>query len=272
MIGSRAVPFLLCLVITVSSDAAAANKYQITRDPQAIAVAQAAFTAMGGPSAFVGYQDSVALGTLTIYAGGTPVPHSIRMKSKGTHETRVETQMPTGTNTRIMNQGQAAIQKPDGTVQVLASNNLVGARVAHVPLLSLLSEYQNSNISLTYQGTAQVNGHTTSVIAVSYVPSTDPTAGQFFAAVTKTLFYVDQATGLVDKIQYENYEEGNSQQYHRTIEDYFDGYQMVNGIAVPFHQSTYAVGKLEADLILTSVTFNVGLSDSDFTLPQGGQQ
>lgn len=39
------------------------------------------------------------------------------MKSKGTHETRVEIQMPSGTNIRIMNQGQAAIEQPGGTVQ-----------------------------------------------------------------------------------------------------------------------------------------------------------
>jgi len=60
MIETRAVPLiLLCLVIAASSGAAAASKYQLTQDPQAVAVAQAAFTAMGGAQAVAGYQDSV---------------------------------------------------------------------------------------------------------------------------------------------------------------------------------------------------------------------
>jgi len=266
---------LLFVLLTVSGSSAqtdAKKSFEITKDPQAMMIAQSAVTAMGGAEAILRYQDSLATGRLTIHEGNTPVSFPITLRSKGTHQTRVEVQMASGTNIRIMNQGRAALQKPDHTAQALGLNNTVRERVDHIPLLSMLAEYQSPNISVASEGTAEVKGRSTSVIALSFVPHGDLMQGPFFAAVTRTLFYVDQVTGMVDKVQYSNYEEGHSQQSHRTLEEYLSQYETVDGIAVPFHQTTYANGKLQADLVLKSVTFNVGLSDSEFTLPQRGQQ
>jgi TPR repeat protein len=50
-------------------------------------------------------------------------------------------------------------------------------------------------------------------------------------------------------------------------EIYFADYRSVSGMLVPFHQTVFIDGQLNTDFKLTSVTFNVGLSDSDFTLP-----
>jgi hypothetical protein len=261
---------LLALFSTPASLAETPGKqsFKIAKNPTAMIIAENAVNAMGGTAAIKSYQDSLATGTLTLYQGDKPTTFPITLKSKGTHETRIELQTPDGIQVRILNQGRGAIQRPDGTVKTPGLNNLVGERVGHIPLLSLLSEYQNPDISLVYQGTALVNGQSTKVIAVSFVPYTDLMQGPFFSSITKTFFYVDQVTGLIDKIQYSNYEEGNWQQSRQTIEDYFTEYKTVSGVSVPFHQTTYADGKLDADLVLTSVTFSVGLSDSEFKLPQ----
>src|SRR5260370_8576032 len=147
MIGTRAVPLLLCAVIATSTDALAASKYAITQDPQAVAVAQAAFAAMGGAQAIAGYQDSQATGIVTLSPGGNPpVSYPITMKSKGLRETRVELQMPKGTNVRIVNQSQGAILRPDGSVKKLYSNNTFYEHIDHVPLLSVLAEFANANV------------------------------------------------------------------------------------------------------------------------------
>jgi hypothetical protein len=90
----------------------------VKQDAQAVAVAKAAFDAMGGAQAVLGYQDSLASGAVTIYAGGDPVSYPITMKSKGLRQTRVELQMPKGTNVRIVNQGQGAVIRSDGRVKV----------------------------------------------------------------------------------------------------------------------------------------------------------
>src|SRR5882724_5545091 len=138
----------LCSIIALSSYLLGASKYVVKKDPQAVAVAQAAFAAMGGPQAVLGYQDSSSFGTVTIYAGDNAVSYPITVKSRGLRETRVELQLPKGANVRIANQGQGAIIRPDGSIKSLDSNNTFYEHVNHVPLLSVLAEYASGNVNL----------------------------------------------------------------------------------------------------------------------------
>jgi hypothetical protein len=265
---TRAVSLiLLCLVIAASTHAAAASKYQVTQDPQAVAVAQAAFTAMGGAQAIAGYQDSLASGTVTISTGGNPVSYPITVKSKGLRETRVELQMSKGTNVRIVNQGQGAILRPDGSVKTLYSNNTFYEHVDHVPILSVLAEYANGNVNLIYKDTAQVQGQSEDVIEVDFVPNLDPVQGPLFASMSRTLYFVNHVTGLVDKTQGAPFYEGDMTNTF-TEEVYLTDYRSVNGLLVPFRQTVFIDGKLDSDITFTSVTLNVGLLDSDFAIPQ----
>ncbi len=258
MNGTRAVSLiLLCLVIAASTHAAAASKYRVTQDPQAVAVAQAAFTAMGGAQAVAGYQDSLA----------SPVSYPITMKSKGLRETRVELQMPKGANVRIVNQGQGAILRPDGSVKSLFSNNTFAEHVNHVPALSILAEYANGNVNLLYQGVQQVQGQSEDVIEVDFVPNLDPVQAPHFASMSRTLFFVNQSTKLVDKIQSTPFYEGAAKDTF-TEEVYLADYRSVNGLLVPFRQTVFINGNLDSDITFTSVNLNVGLSDAEFALPQ----
>jgi hypothetical protein len=261
--------FLLCLlIVSGSSLAAGANKqYVPTVDPQAVMVAQAAFNAMGGSQAVAGYQDSLSSGTVTIYSSGTPVSYPVTMKSKGLRRTRVELQMPKGTQVRIVNQGQGAMIRPDGSVKNLNSNNMFYEHVNHVPLLSVLAEYGNGNMNLLYKGTAQLQGQTENIIEIDFLPNLDPINGPIFASMGRTLFFVNKSTSLVDKIQTRPfYEDGDKD---ACIEEtYFADYRSVNGLLIPFHQTDFINSSIETDFQLTTISFNVGLQDSEFTLPQ----
>ena len=253
-----AVAFLSFVCIAPRLNAATKQQFTITKNPQAIAIAQKALAAMGGAQALLAYQDSQATGTYTVYGGLTPTTYPITLKCKGTQETRVELQKPSGTTVRVVNQGQGAITRPDGTVIHLLMNNTLAERVNHIPLLSILAEYQNGTISIQYQGTSQVSGQAADVVAVSLVPTTDAIQGPLFASMTQTIFYVDQTTGLIDKIQFTNYAE-NDPNSPQKVEVYLGSWQSVNGISVPFHQTTYTDGNLESDLVLSSVSFKVRL-------------
>ncbi len=250
-------------------DALAANQqYALTVDTQALAVAKAAFTAMGGVQAIAGYQDSLASGTVTIYTGGTPVSYTITIKSKGLRETRVELQMTKGTNVRIVSQGQGAIVRPDGSIKNLYSNNTFHEHVNHVPVLSVLAEYANGNVNLLYKGTAQLQGQAENVIEIDFLPNLAIGVAPTFASMSRTLFFVNQTTGLVDKVQRTTFYEGNQNNTFNE-ETYFADYRSVNGLLVPYRQQVFIDGQLDTDLTFTSVTLNVGFPDSDFTIPQG---
>jgi len=257
----------LCSIVALSSYLLAASKYVLKQDAQAVAVAQSAFAAMGGAQAILGYQDSLASGTITIYAGDNPVSYSITMKSKGLRETRVELQMQKGINVRISNQGQATIIRPDGTIKTLDSNNTFYEHVNHIPLLSVLADYAGGNVNLLYQGTANIQDQTEDVIEIDFVPNASPGSGPIFASMSRTLFFVNQTTKLVDKTQRNTFFEGDSTGTFNE-ETYYSDYRSVNGLLLPFHQAVVIDGKIDTDLIFTSVTFNVGLSDSDFVVPQ----
>lgn len=259
--------YLLLLSALTLNAGTATPQFTISKDPQAISIAQKALAAMGGAQAILNYQDSQATGRYTLYADRNPVTFSITIRCKGTQKTRVEIQKPNGATVRIVNQGQGVIERPIGTVVHLLMNNTSAERINHIPLFSILGEYQNGNISLQYQGTAQVSSRTAMVVALSLVPSTDPAQAPAYASMTQTLFYTDQITGLVDKIQFVNHAENDPNSTEK-VEIYFTDWRIVNGISVPYRQTTYTDGNLGSDLVLESVEFNLGLLDSEFMLPQ----
>jgi hypothetical protein len=256
---------LAVLMFAFPSFAASTKKYVLKVDPQALVVAQAAFAAMGGTQAVTGYSDSLSSGTATIYFSGGSVSCPITTKSKGLRETRVELQKSTGTIIRIVNQGQGAIVRPDGSVKTLYSNNTFYEHVEHIPLLSVLAAYAGGSVNLLYKGVAQVQGQSEDVVEIDFIPNL--ANGSLYASMSSTLFFVNQTTKLVDKIQRSTFYEGDQ---NDTVneEAYFSDYRSVNGMIVPFHQTVFADGQLETDLTFSTVTLNVGLPDSDFALPQ----
>lgn len=88
-----------------------------------------------------------------------------------------------------------------------------------------------------------------------------------FASMSKTLFFVNQTTKLVDKTQQSVFYEGDQNDTFNE-EIYLADYRSVNGLLVPFHQTVDIDGQLDSDIQFTSISLNVGLLDSDFALPQ----
>ena len=252
---------------TTSTDTATATLTEpaiVTKDPAGLAVAQRAISAMGGQGQSL--SDSQATGTLTM-AGDKPQSFPVVLKTKGTRMVRVELQRDSGITVRILNQGRGVIQRPDGTVQRLVMNNTLAERVSHIPALSLLAETQDATVPVEYAGTAQVNAAPADVVALSVIPASDPQQARVFHDQTRTLFFLDQGSGLVTKVQYTQVAE-NDTDAKQAVEVLFSDYRNVNGVWVPFRQATYTDGKLESELVLDTVTFNVGLADEEFSLPQ----
>jgi hypothetical protein len=264
---ARFVLSFLLLFVSASHLNAQQTASTLQRDPQAVALAQQSLSAMGGAQALL-LQDSVATGQAQIFRqDGTSTVFTITKKSKGTAMVRTELQRSEGKQVRIVNKGTAAIQMANGSVRSLLTNNTVAERVEHIPALSLLSDWANTNMELSYVGSDSVNGQPADVVSISYIPpgAQDP---NFWRSTTRTLFYVDQATKFVSKIQYQNAAENNTNLTEK-VEIFFSKYQVVSGVAVPFQQSTYSDGSLLSTIIFTSVAFNVGLASSDFNLPGG---
>jgi len=106
---------LLCPILLVSltslcihAQTAGAPSSLVSKDPGAVTVIQTALNAMNPTQTALTYTDSVATGTLSTFFNGQRVDSPITLKSKGTLESRIETQTAKGTNVGIFNNGQSA--------------------------------------------------------------------------------------------------------------------------------------------------------------------
>jgi hypothetical protein len=242
---------------------------QAQQDPAAVAVATNSLAAMGAGALSPTQADSRATGVLTMHFD-TPVTMNIVLESKGLTQTRAVLQQPAGTSIRVVNGGIGAIQNPDGSIRKLTQVNLFAERVGHIPVLSLLAEVQNPWASVETLSSAATNTAPDLIIAVSVGPSSDSGQAKIQRSLSRTLFYINQSTGLVDKVAYTSYSESPNPGIALSVQEVFSDYRTVAGVAVPFHKTTYLDGRLESDLQLNSVSFNVGLPSSDFVVP-GGQ-
>jgi hypothetical protein len=248
--------------------AAQTSQSAARKDPTAVSLIQGTLTAMGCGQA-LGFQDSLASGTAQVYApAGTFQTFPIVKKTIGTTLTRTELQAQDGTHIRILNNGVAALVRPNGTSKRLIINNTVVERAQHIPCLSLLPEFQATNIDVQYVGTDTVNGDPASVVALSDAYGANADAISFTKSVTRTLFYISQTTGMVSKVQFQSFAENNASLASKE-EIVFSNYSTVSGVAVPFIQSSYSDGALQVVITFTSVAFNAGISTSDFNLPTG---
>lgn len=234
---------------------------------QAMVLAQHSIQVMCGSTTSLNLFDSVASGTLTVYTATGPVVMPTTYKTKGTKQIRVELQQSSGTNIRIVNNGEGVVVRPDGSVIHLLMNNTLAERVTHIPVLSLLSENQEAAVTVQNAGSSAVNGSITNDVALSYVPNPASSNATDFAAMTRHVFHIDQKSGLVLKIDYKNCGE-NDPSACENVETVYSDYRSVQGVLVPFLQTTSTDGKPYSQVLLKSVSFNVGLSDSLFALVQ----
>jgi hypothetical protein len=108
-----------------------------------------------------------------------------------------------------------------------------------------------------------VDGSIADVVAVGIYSGPGSSKVQPPSQKNQTLFYVDHSTGLVVRVQQLNYSE-NVQNSTQTLETRYSDYRKIDGFMVPFHQQTYADGKLLFDLLLNSASFGVAVTESDF--------
>ena len=240
---------------------------QVTKDPTAVAIAQKALLAMGG-SALASYQDSYATGSVTIYTltGSQTFPAVLR--SKGLNEFRYEIQKGYGTDIYAADSGGACIHRGDGTSQIGSTLSLYTQRIDYIPAFSILANYTTTNISVQYGGTASVNGQIADVITLS--TNVNASQGYSTSQIGQRSVFVDQATGLVTKIQGYVFDDSNSGNT-TPMELYFLNYQTVTGIAVPFTRLTVLNGNNSSLLTLNSIAFNNGLPDILFDSTCGVQ-
>lgn len=262
-----AISFSLFAQVTIAQQAVSPPLAPPSRDTQALAILPQLLAA-NGATVLASVSDTEATATADYFVSGNPATASVIIKSKGTSMVRWEIQLPGGTQVRVLNRGRAALQLPSGKVRKLSATNTVAERVNHLPALTVLSEWTDPSRSLSYVGTASVNGQPAIAISMRFSSASSPIAAGLTRNSTPITFYFDQATDQLVKMDFQNFAEGDDR-FVQKVEVFFSDYRSINGVPIPFKQDRYEDSRLALSLTLNSIAFNVGLSDSEFALPVG---
>lgn len=263
----KALSFAASLLLVSNSSAGIPQTATTTAsapqlDPQALSVLAQMTSATGWSNASLP-QDATATGAITSYSSSSPITVNAVYKSKGPRLFRADVQQSTGTVTTVLNGDSAGTLAPSGQ-QALPGHVALGMRPFVFPFFcGLLS---STSTVAQYQGIETVDGQSGYRISVSSLPSgTDPMS-VMRAQASHVTVWVAVPTGLPIQMEYARPSLDNSTA-SRLIRRKFSNYRIVNGLAVPFHQEEFANNQLLSALDLSSVAFNVGLSDADFTVP-----
>ncbi len=234
-----------------------------TRDPQAVSVLVRCLAAAGGTQAITAIQDFTGAGNITYYSAGEQTQGSVTVRGRGLTQFRVDATLQDGVHSWIVSKGAAFQKTPDGSTSPLPSQNAVKPAIATFPLPYLLAVLQDTSISISYGGLVTHDGAQLYDIVVQKTLSQSADPLNTVGNTTKAHFFIDPNSLLIQSVQDMAYrKDGGPGGSSHEIQ--FTSYQAVNGVLVPFSTTEFIAGQETAAIQLNQVSFNNGLTDSDF--------
>jgi len=231
------------------------------RDAQALAVLQNAVAAMGGTAAVSQVADTVITGNIQSSPGSAAQASTFKWETSG-QNFRYEFQSGTTTQVFVSGHGNPANAR-NGTVKALSPLIALANPPLHFPGLVLAPILTNSNYSVTSGGKMTVNG--VPAIKIHVFLNTD----MLSALVSAQDWYFDAVSGLPLRVEHRLPDNRRPENYVQATDDFAD-FRVVSGLLVPFKITSYESGALVAVETITSVSFNNGLSSTEFDVPAGG--
>jgi len=246
-------------VLSVSTLAAAQNPP--ASDPQALSYAAQSIAALTGGASI---SDVTLTGSVTWNGNDTG---SATLMALGTGESRMDLTLGSGPRSEIRDtQTGTPIGKwinPDSSSGPYASQNCSTDAAWFFPALSSLAA--GTNVVLSYVGQETRNGAAVQHIQ-SYVYQANWPAGVTPSPqqLSTMDFYLDASSLLPAAVMFNAHPDDDAST-NLAFEVDFTNYQSISGFAVPMHIQRFQQGSLMIDLVLSSASFNSGISLSNFS-------
>lgn len=230
----------------------------VQKDAQALSALTGSIAAMSAPGTII--QDSVVEGTIEMGDGtiGTVV-----FENKGSSTVRREINLPNRQAISVVNQG-VGYSVINGVRQDLPLwvTNFDGPDF--IPVLSRISDFGSARTNTVYVGLEDIPSGPAYHVRLSAVPITkDPLEAEALDLMSEFHVYIDAKTNLVAKTQ--GFIFSPETLSNRTAVDTFYGdYRQVGGILVPYRILRSIMGQKLSDVVITKVSLNTGLLDSQF--------
>lgn len=233
-----------------------------TGDAQAVTLLQQSVSALGtAPS------DSTAVGSVTITTGSVATNGTVTILTKGTSETSIQFDTPNSTWSVIYANGEAS-RVNSGVSTPLPLELAASSQCVYFPQPYLAALLTNPDVTLKFVGAETVDSIPANHIHAQNTFASAPLL-QSLAEFNTADIWLDATSGLPLKIaMIRRYASGSAPQIPISV--VYSNYQTVSGVRYPFTIKEYVTETLWATTTIQSVSFNSGLTDTNFPVTQGG--
>lgn len=236
----------------------------VTKDPQAIAILNQSLNAVGGLAAINSVQDYQGTGNITFYWAGEEIQAAATVQGMGVTNFRIDASVPAGTRTWAVNGASGVLITPDGKRAPAALYNLMTSGSMTLPWVRIASAVTDATTTITYLGLVSQSGQ--QVHQIHFAPSVLPSTGaplDGLPNIGSFDVYIAPSTFLIAALMETIHSESN---FSVTLphEIDFANYQTSQNLAVPFAISEKINGQQTWSLVLTSISFNNGLTSAIF--------
>lgn len=226
------------------------------RDPQALAVLQQSFAAMGGGIP----NDVVAVGSVSIAAGASTDAGTVRIRVRGFDQSVEELQMPQGTLKRTYSRGRAA----DHEGKRLSFEAALSSQSVAFPSQIIAQALSDAETSFEYVGLeTSADGVQAHHVRFWRTFATSEKLRPLSPLSTKDL-YIDAATSLPARLAYEQRDSHGPGAVVFHVDVVYSDYRTVGGLVFPFRGERFLNGTSWIVTDLKAISLNTGLSDLDF--------
>lgn len=256
---------ILFLVILVTSPHLGSQQSTTTpqRDPQALGILKQAIDSAGGPTSLSTIQDVTASGTVTFHWAGENVQGNATVMCRGIGQFRLDATLPDGARSWRASNGIGSFTDVDGSLQPIPGPSSVELGSMTFPYMIILSALQDNSASISYVGLEATGG--TSLHHIRLGLSVPPGLNMLLttnAARVRDMF-IDATSLQIIAMRGNAYLKDNLSINVRH-EVHFSNYRTVNGILIPFAVEETVYGQPTLSIQFNQITFNSGLSDSQF--------
>ncbi|HWY55439.1 MAG TPA: hypothetical protein VNZ03_13295 [Terriglobales bacterium] len=232
------------------------------RDTQAVSLLQRSFVAMGG-SGGTSLSSVLLQGQMTTEMGTKQVVGSLTVKCAGPNICRQDFTSDSYSHSTVVNVDHG-VEIMDGSTVRLPMHTLINHPIKYFPVFTELAAWMDPNLSIVFVGEESLNGSPVHHIHVEkYLAGLDDKMSALYSKVSGTELYLDTASlSLVKRSQHVPIFQNMGSTF--VLDQLFSGYQVQNGFSIPHEISVSLNGSHFADIQITAVTFNSGVSNSDF--------
>jgi hypothetical protein len=243
-------------ISTLLSFAAQETTSPAAQDSHAVTIASQAVTAAGSMSAINAIEDYTATGEIT-YHLAHDVQGAVTVRGSGLDQIRIDANLPAGMRSQIISRGEITLRSEDGAIGQDGTQAPMAPTRLILPHLLLAPILHSSGYRISDQGLIAIDGHSSHDIQVQLVLPGRADEDELLREHHTVDFFIDASTYQVVMMQ-------DFVSRHNIRQIRYSDYRLVNGVLVPFSigesiraQSTWLIH-------LDKITFNSGLTDSDF--------